>query len=249
MWAVGRRSGFFIVSYAPLAAMFVVLKWPEGWAFSELAALGFWLVAVAVLVLLVPSLATVTGSSGRIFVGFAVLAAAVAFALGLVFAWYEPMSLHPAKPKTAATASGIAYGLFVLALLIVALIMRNAHRAGEVRWTVTDPRDQGGAVAGYLATYLLPLLDTSAHGWRVTAAYAIYLSTLYLVFIRSESLILVNPTLYALNYRIYDVEIDARDPADRRRVLMVTKSPLTTTTQVDAVPLGDRCYLAKEVSS
>jgi len=36
MWALFRRSGLFIVSYAPLAAMFVAAKWPNGWSAAQL---------------------------------------------------------------------------------------------------------------------------------------------------------------------------------------------------------------------
>src|SRR5262249_27312834 len=153
--------------------------------------------------------------------------------------WYAPLALHPAKPKSSVLAAGVAFGLCALAISIVLLILYNAHRVSPAHWTVTDPRDQGGAVAGYLATYLLPLVDTGGGGWRVTTAYVIYFVTLYLVFIRSDTLVLINPTLYVLNFRIYDVELATRDPRDRRRVLLLTRKSLTTTTDVEAVPLGD----------
>jgi len=248
MWAVGRRTGFFFVSYVPLAAMFVVAKWPSGWESSEIVGLAIWLTSIAVLVLLLPSLTMSAGKAAKLGASILVCGAIAVFVLGLAYGWYEPMGLHPDKPKTAATVSGIAFFLVVMGLLIVAVLLHNARRVSEVRWTVVDPRDQGGAVAGYLATYLLPLLSISAQGWRTAAAYGIYFITLYLVFIRTESLVLVNPTLYVLNYRIYDVEIDARDAGDRRRVLILTKSQVARGIDVDVVPLGDRCYLAKEVT-
>jgi hypothetical protein len=243
MWAVGRRTGFFVVSYAPLAAMFAVLKWPNGWSATELVELGVWLAAIPTLVLLAPSLRAFVGVRQKVVVGIAVVAALLAFILGLVRGWYGPMDLSPDKHKTAATASGVAFCVLVLALQIVLLIVSRARLLGDRHWKVTDPRDQGAAVAGYLATYLLPLIGVGIAGWRVTVAYGIYLATLYLVFVRSESLVLVNPTLYIFNYRIYDVEIEPHNQQDRRRVLLLTKSPITQTTAVDVVPLGDRSFL------
>jgi hypothetical protein len=37
LMALVRRSGLSLVSYAPLAAMFVAAKWPTGWSGTELA--------------------------------------------------------------------------------------------------------------------------------------------------------------------------------------------------------------------
>ncbi|MGO9902306.1 MAG: hypothetical protein ACLP0J_22035 [Solirubrobacteraceae bacterium] len=76
------------------------------------------------------------------------------------------------KHRSSATVTGIGIGIGFVALgpLTVALLLYNARRAGAVRWTVSDPREQGAAVAGYLASYLLPLLAIQPGGWRVTAA-------------------------------------------------------------------------------
>jgi hypothetical protein len=227
--------------------MFLALKWPTGWSTSELLQLGAWIACVAGLLLAPLTIVTVTGRVGKVVVGIGLLVAVCAFVLGLVFGWAAPMSLHPSKPRTSAMAASVAFGFCVLAVLIVALLLYNARRAGEVRWTVTDPRDQGAAVAGYLATYLLPLLSVGTGGWRLSVAYGIYLVTLYVVYVRSDSLVLVNPTLYLFRYRIYDVVVDAREPADRRRVLLLTKLQITRSREVDVVPLGDRSYIATEV--
>jgi hypothetical protein len=52
MWALLRRSGLFIVLYAPLAAMFVAAKWPNGWSTSDLLLLAVGRVGVTGLLLL-----------------------------------------------------------------------------------------------------------------------------------------------------------------------------------------------------
>src|SRR3954452_22321641 len=121
--------------------------------------------------------------------------------------WADPLLKTPRGPIDAASISGLAWGFLVLAGLVLALVIYNARRVGTVDWTVKNARDQGGAVAGYLATYLLPLLNPAGSGWRVVAAYGIYLLTVYVIFIRSEGLVLVNPTLYLVGYRVFDVEV------------------------------------------
>jgi hypothetical protein len=245
MWAVSRRTGLFIVSYAPLAAMFVVLKWPVGWSAGELGALAAWLTSLAALLLLLPSAIVATTVAARAVVAAATLAAAAIVIAGLSSGWTDPMALSADKPHTAGTASGLAFGFCVLALLIVFLLLYNASRAATIAWTVADPHDQGGAVAGYLATYLLPLLSSGAGGWRITAAYGIYLATVYIVFVRSESLVLINPTLYLFRYRIYDVEVVPEAGGQRRRVLLLSRLQITTETEVSVVPLGDQTYVGK----
>ncbi len=79
MWTVSRRTGLFVLSYFPLAAMFIVLKWPDGWDARQLVRLGIRTLAAAALLMLPPVLVTVTGRLAR-----TVVLLALAFALVLV---------------------------------------------------------------------------------------------------------------------------------------------------------------------
>ncbi len=245
MWALSRRTGLFIVSYVPLAAMFAVLHWPSGWSSAQLIKLGVMMITVAALLLFAPGVVTVTGPVARWAVRVALV---IAFALalyGILNGWLAPMALHVPKRKSSATVAGIGIGFVALGLMIVALILYNARRAGAVRWTVSDPREQGAAVAGYLATYLLPLLAIQPGGWRAPASYAIYLVVLYVVYVKSDSLVLINPTLYLLGYRIYDVETTvSTQPPSRRRVLLLTKLRIDSETEVSVLTLGGDNHLA-----
>lgn len=245
VWAVSRRTGLFIVSYVPLATMFAVLRWPSGWSATELIKLALMMAGIAALLLFAPAVVTVTGPLAR-WVVRVVLAIVLAVALfGILNGWLSPMALHVPKHKSSATVTGIGIGFVALGLMIVALLLFNARRAGAVRWTVSDPREQGAAVAGYLATYLLPLLAIQPGGWRVTAAYAIYIVVLYVVYLKSDGLVLINPTLYLFGYRIYDVEttVSTRPPS-RRRVLLLTKLRIESDTEVSVLPLGGDNHLA-----
>jgi hypothetical protein len=244
MWALLRRSGLFIVSYGPLAAMFVATKWPRGWSARDLLLLALWLVGVTGVLLFPFAAAFFTrGARKRALVAVAVSAASLV-AVGGYYRWYAPMAWHAPAHRTHATASAVAFALCVAAVSITVIILLNARQVAELHWRITDPRDQGGAVAGYLATYLLPLLSLEAHSWNTAVAYGIYLLTVYVIFVRSDNLVLVNPTLYLFRYRIFDVQLDPPDGVGRRRVLLLTRAAITETAEVDVLPLGDDCYLA-----
>lgn len=248
MWAVSRRTGLFVVSYVPLAAMFVVLKWPHGWDAGQLIRLGVATLAVAALLLLVPVLVTVTGRAVRVGVLLVLAASLVVVIIAALNGWFEPFALHQAGHRTSAATSALGFGFAALGLLLVALLLYNAQRAGGVYWTVSDTGEQGSAVAGYLATYLLPLLAVGAGGWRVTAAYGIYLLVLWVVYVRSDELVLINPTLYLCQFRIYDahVRVDA-DPPHMQRVLLLSRLEISDGARVRIKPLGGDNHLALPV--
>ena len=190
-------------------------------------------------------LVSVTGPIARWTVRVALLIAVGVALLGILDGWLSPMALHVAKHKTSGAVAALAFAFAALGLMIVGLLLYNARRAGAVKWTVSDPTEQGSAVAGYLATYLLPLLAIQSGGWRVTAAYGVYLVVLYVVYVQSDSLVLINPTLYLFGYRIYDVEVAvSSDPPTRRRVLLLTKLRITGDTEVNILPLGGDNHLA-----
>ncbi len=245
MWAVSRRTGLFVVSYVPLAAMFVVLKWPHGWDAGHLIRLAVAALAVAALVLAPASMVTITGRVVRVGVSLVLVAALVLTIIAALNGWFVPFALHQGGHRTSAATSALGFGFAATGLMLVALLLYNAQRAGGVYWTVEDTTEQGAAVAGYLATYLLPLLAVGAGGWRVTAAYGIYLAVLWVVYVRSDQLVLINPTLYLFRFRIYDAQVRVdSDPPHTRRVLLLTQLQITDGDRVRIKPLGGDNYLA-----
>lgn len=244
MWALSRRTSLFVVSYAPLAAMFMLSRWPEGRTAAEMIrglAVVSAVVTLGVLLLAVPVL---VGAAARAVTALAVAGAVMILILGLRRDWADPLVNDPRGPVDSGAISGVGWGFLFLAGLVILLVIYNARRAGAVDWIVKDSRDQGGAVAGYLATYLLPLLDPTGSGWRLGAAYSIYLLTVYVIFVRSEGLVLINPTLYLIGYRVFDVEVVDTNGASRR-VLLVTNQRVVGQTKMSVRPLGDDCYLSR----
>jgi hypothetical protein len=243
--ALVRRTGLFLVSYAPLAAMFVAAKWPGGWSAATLARCAAWIAAAVSLLVLPLAAAFFTRGRKKLALAAVSLIAGFVTAVGVLADWFRPLEWDAPKGVSSATAAGVAFALCVAGVEIALVIVLNARQTSALHWKIADPRDQGGAVAGYLATYLLPLLSVNAHGWNTAVAYTIYLLTVYVIFVRSENLVLVNPTLYLLGFRVFDVELDP--PAGlgtKRRVLLLSRGPITKETDINAFPLGDDCYLA-----
>lgn len=245
MWALSRRTGLFVVSYVPLALMFVALRWPMGWSSLQLLKVAVVMVGFAALLLFPPAGIAVTGRIARWVVRGAALVALAVVLTGIVRGWLHPMAVHAPQHKSSALIFGIGVFFAALGLLTVCLLLYNARRVGEVEWEISDPREQGAAVAGYLASYLLPLLAIQPGGWRVAVAYGIYLAILYIVYISSDSLVLINPTLYCLRYRIYEAEtMVSTNPPTTRRVLLLTKRRLQAKDKVKVLPLGGDNHLA-----
>lgn len=245
MWALSRRTGLFIVSYVPLALMFAALRWPMGWSFLQLLKIAAAMVAIAALLLFLPAVVAVTGRIARWTVRGGVAAALAVALVGIFSGWLDPMALHAPLHKSSALIFGIGAWFAALGLMITVLLLYNARRVGEVEWEISDPREQGTAVAGYLASYLLPLLAIQPGGWRVAAAYGIYLAILYIVYVSSDSLVLINPTLYCLRYRIYEAETNvSTTPPTTQRVLLLTKRRLKAKDKVKVLPLGGDNHLA-----
>lgn len=96
-------------------------------------------------------------------------------------------------------------------------LVRGARARAVRRAKIERVEDQGNAVSGYLATYLLPFLGTLPASAGDVIAYIIYFATALIIYAKSD-LALINPTLYVLGWRVLKVI------ADGRVVLLVTRA-------------------------
>ncbi|RVX44902.1 hypothetical protein EDD27_7669 [Nonomuraea polychroma] len=111
-------------------------------------------------------------------------------------------------------------------------MVRSARKRSTARMKVTNVEDQGNAVSGYLATYLLPFLSELPSGWGDGIAYFLYFATAFVIFLKSN-LGVVNPTLYVLGWRVSRVALNGRD------TLLVSRKPVKVGESVHvAVALG-----------
>src|SRR5437870_5151832 len=102
MWGAGKRTSLFIISYGPLAAMFMVLHWPSGWSATDMAELGLWLTAVAWLLVLPIAALSLTGRSAGAVLAMGSLIAGVVVILGVMWGWISPVALHQTAGRVSA---------------------------------------------------------------------------------------------------------------------------------------------------
>jgi hypothetical protein len=109
---------------------------------------------------------------------------------------------------------------------------RGALRKGHIRVTLSQITDEGGQVAAYIATYLLPFVGFEVDGWREGVALLIYFLVLFVVFIRSD-LALINPALYLAGWRVASARRE-----DRRVLMLVPKDVEPTAGDLSVVAFG-----------
>ena len=130
--------------------------------------------------------------------------------------------------------------LFILFLvdalwLLAGTQARNAHSI-----TVEGVKDQGSAVSGYLASYLLPFVAAPPINLREALAYAIFLGVALIVFVKSD-LVLVNPALYVLGWRVVEIS------HSNKSVLLICRWPPRRGDQVRVVDWLN-AYIEKKAS-
>ena len=97
---------------------------------------------------------------------------------------------------------GTFAGIFLIDTLRVVVFV--PRRVGANPLTIKTISDEGGQVAGYLATYLLPFLVLPSPSASDLAAYALFIAIAGIVTIRSN-LTFINPTLYLFGYRLISI--------------------------------------------
>lgn len=248
---LARRTGLFVVAYAPLAAMFVVGRWPEGWSRPDILLLALWLAASASVLALPLAWSFVpAGLSRRVLAGAWIVAAATA-ALGATLGWHAPMGASQATWQTSAAAAGVAFGFCVVAGEIVLILLLTTRRSSTTSWKVRHPGEPGGAVLDYLVSYLFPvwvLWISPIEAYWVGPAVVAYLLVVFLAFVASRKFALVNPTLNLLGFRLYDVFLQMPGTAPRH-VLLISRSPLASEARVQAMRVGGDCYVGRRPAS
>jgi hypothetical protein len=106
----------------------------------------------------------------------------------------------------------------------------------------SEIRDEGPAVAGYLATYLVPLLAEAPTRPGLWLAYGLYLGMAVILFVRTD-LALVNPTLYLLRWRVVSA-VAVTESQRGGAVVVVCRDIGTLGTGTEVVRLAG-CYVTK----
>lgn len=129
----------------------------------------------------------------------------------------------------------------VVGLVDAYRLPRGALRKGHIRVTLSQITDEGGQVAAYIATYLLPFVGLDVGGWRDAVALVIYFGVLFVVFIRSD-LALINPALYLAGWQVVSARRD-----DRRVLMLVPKHSEISSGDMYVVAFGRFLVYDQEV--
>jgi hypothetical protein len=244
--AVARRTGLFVVAYAPLVAGFAALNWPAGWSAAEAAPFVAWTAALASVAALPLAATLVAPGPGRRKLVRAGIAAAGVAVVGALLGWHGPTGYETSIRGTSAVAAGVAAGICVATLHVALAILVAGRRSFTGPWRVTYPGRLSGARGSveYLGTFLFPLSVARADAAWVAPAVAAYAFLVYVSFVRSRHLVLVNPMLSLLGVGLYDVLFQRRGGAPHH-VLLMTRRRLASDARVDAVKLGDDCYVIR----
>lgn len=121
------------------------------------------------------------------------------------------------------------------------LVVHRFQRLPTSRWVLVAVEDRGEEVAGYLATYLLPLLTVAEPSVRDLVAYGLFLSVTAVVYIRS-GLIRINPTLYVLRWHLHAVQIGEAGWSG----YVLSRQRLRVGDQLRGVRLTERVFISRE---
>ena len=122
---------------------------------------------------------------------------------------------------------------------------KGTLRKGSIKATVHDIHDQSGAVAAYLATYLLPFIGID-FTIQETLSLLVFLAVICLIFIGSD-LVAINPTIYIFRWRVVRAKVTYPSSINPMPVVLIYKgSQLLHNKTIDVVQL-DKVLVMKEV--
>ena len=116
---------------------------------------------------------------------------------------------------------------------------RGALRKGSIQSEFYDIQDQSGAIAGYLATFLLPFVGLQLNTIRESLGVVVFFVVVLAIFVQSD-LAAVNPTLYLVGFRVVRARVRTSGAIDPIVVVLIPRrSRLATGQPVPVVSLGD----------
>lgn len=115
---------------------------------------------------------------------------------------------------------------------------RGALRKGGIQAEFYDIQDQSGAIAAYLATFLLPFVGFDLSTIREVLGIVVFFLVVWAIFIQSD-LAAINPTLYIFGYRIVRARFRTNATIDPIVVVLVPRTThLASDQSVSVVRFG-----------
>lgn len=134
----------------------------------------------------------------------------------------------------------------VIGLLDGWWLPRGALKKGSIKAVFYDIQDQSGAVAAYLATYLLPFIGIEFSTIQEVLALVVYFLIVLMIFLQSD-LAAINPTLYIFGWRIVHARVRFPNNSNMKVVVLTKRqSQLSPEESVSVVRFG-KFFVLKEV--
>jgi len=116
---------------------------------------------------------------------------------------------------------------------------RGAQRKGSTEVVFYDIQDQSGAVAAYLATFLLPFVGLELATARDVLGVIVFFLVVLAIFVQSD-LAAINPTLYVTGWRVVRARVESPDGPDPMAVVLIPSgSHLPTGQSISVVRFGE----------
>lgn len=108
-----------------------------------------------------------------------------------------------------------------------------------------DIQDQSGAIAAYLATFLLPFVGFELSTIQEVLGILVFFVVVWAIFVQSD-LAAINPTLYAFGYRVVRARTRTSTKIDPIAVVLVPRTARLATDQSVSVVRFGRFFVRKE---
>jgi hypothetical protein len=120
---------------------------------------------------------------------------------------YTPLFVILAIRFQGTALKAVCAALAAAGLLYLVLVVFVIRAFSQSRQYLMGPVDDASSqVAGYLATYLVPFVTVPSPSGADIAGYCILAVVVAVIFIRSDDLARINPTLYLLGWRVASIE-------------------------------------------
>jgi hypothetical protein len=121
----------------------------------------------------------------------------------------------------------------VMSVLTLSLYLRCAQKMAAQVVTIESSRSLNAEALNYIATYIIPFLDSRPEDWQYATGLAIFFTMLCIIYINSN-MIHINPVLNVCGYRLLEVEIGGTICS-----LITRRRFLARETQINVRRLGD----------
>ncbi len=116
-------------------------------------------------------------------------------------------------------------------------------RISPIQGKIETKQAKGGDVMGYVASYVVPFVTFPLGGWEQVASLAIFITVLGIIYIGSDDMLRINPTLSIfLRYRLYEVTMEH----SKDSCALLTRRHVSSGDTVYFVDVGNGIFLEKK---